>query len=373
MNPFDETNSSNPWLINVNIDESIIGPENVALTAEYIWSKNGADRVGLMNWVFNHYRSKGFPFYTFDNDYLQKCFSKLQQKDSKSVLNKEGQLKNSSNQGLDIVKHFTSELFLKAKGNKKSSSSCFEVFSDDEKFKKVLMNRMGWKKTREDGSDRPYVFNITDKMIIQGMRSSGLAYSTSHFKPLIAKYIYEKFNAKKVLDPSAGWGARAIAAGSLGLEYYGIDPLTSHRVNDLMTHFNICGNVIDGVSEDVETYGSFPKVDLVFSSIPYFNLEHDSDDETQSDNKFKQYDEWLSKYLSPTVENCLSLLDGHFIICMVEMVDKFNVADDLCNLCISKGLKLKEAIPWKTSTSHLSQKRKTKKTSKNTEKVFVFK
>ena len=373
MNPWDSTNSSNPWLINVNINESIVGPENIALTAEYIWSKNGNDRIDLMNWVFNYYKRKGFPYYTFDDDYLKKSFKKLQDKDSKSVLNKEGQLKNSSNLGLDVVKHFTSELFLKAKGNKKNSYSCFEVFNDNDKFKKVLMNRMGWKKTKEDGFDRPYVFNITDKMIIQGMRSSGLAYSTSHFKPLIAKYIYEKFNAKKILDPSAGWGARAIAAGSLGLEYYGIDPLTSCKVNNLMEYFNIIGKVEDGVSEDIKSYASFPQVDMVFSSIPYFNLEHYSDNKKQSDVKFEQYEMWLSEYLEKTIKNCLKILKGYFIICMVETVGPYEIANDLCKLCNSKGLVLKEVIPWKTSTSHLSKKRKTKKTTKNTEKIFVFK
>jgi len=43
------------------------------------------------------------------------------------------------------------------------------------------------------------------------------------FKASTAKYIYKRFGAKNVLDPTAGWGGRMLGAMSLGIDYTGID------------------------------------------------------------------------------------------------------------------------------------------------------
>ena len=43
------------------------------------------------------------------------------------------------------------------------------------------------------------------------------------FKSVTAKYLYKKYNATSVLDPTAGWGGRMLGAWSLGIDYVGID------------------------------------------------------------------------------------------------------------------------------------------------------
>ena len=43
------------------------------------------------------------------------------------------------------------------------------------------------------------------------------------FKTTTAKYIYTKYAAKKVLDPTAGWGGRMLGAWAQGIDYIGID------------------------------------------------------------------------------------------------------------------------------------------------------
>lgn len=43
------------------------------------------------------------------------------------------------------------------------------------------------------------------------------------FKSTTAKYVYKKYGATKVLDPTAGWGGRMLGAWSLGIDYVGID------------------------------------------------------------------------------------------------------------------------------------------------------
>ena len=43
------------------------------------------------------------------------------------------------------------------------------------------------------------------------------------FKSTTAKYLYKKYGATSVLDPTAGWGGRMLGAWSLGIDYTGID------------------------------------------------------------------------------------------------------------------------------------------------------
>lgn len=51
--------------------------------------------------------------------------------------------------------------------------------------------------------------------------------SITFFKPTQASYILKKYKATKVLDPTAGWGGRAMACHKLGIDYIGIDTNTN--------------------------------------------------------------------------------------------------------------------------------------------------
>lgn len=369
--PYDSNNSTNPYLLNKKT--VLMGPEDIPLTAEYIWSKNGKERDELVEWVFSYYRKNGFPFKKEDEGDLIDTYNKIIKRDVADLINGNGEIVNSNSYGGNIIKHFMGELFYSTKGTNKSMS-CLEVFKDDELFRDVLRNRMGYRTSKEDGTERPYVFSISDDMIIQGMRSSGLGFSTSQFKIMVAKYIYKHYGEGSVIDYSAGWGARAVAAGSLGMEYYGIDPLTYKNCNDLMKFFNIKGNVGNGCSEDAAAYSDIPKdCSLAFSSPPYFNLEQYSDDVGQSYNKFNEYDKWLGGYWAGTVENCFNHMrdGGKFILCVVETVGKFNIGKDMVGIC-EKRFKLNSVLNIKVHKGHLSGKKKSGIVSKTTEAFYIF-
>lgn len=368
--PYDKNTHNNPWLINTNKDESIIGPEGVKLTADYIWSKEGVDREDLVRWVFDYYRGKGFIKSELSDEYLKGEFNKLRNK--KEELGEF--VSNSSSLCNDVYRHFVWEKYYSARG-KRDGRSVIDVFNDDTLFLNVLKNRMGYCISKEDGEERPYVFAITDKMILQGIHSTGFGYNVSLFKPMIGKLLYENFARSRVFDYSAGWGARCLAAMSLGLEYYGVDPLTSCEVNKMMKFFNGKGFVLNGCSEDVEIYCHFPKVDCVLSCPPYFDLEIYSDDARQSTNKFREYDKWLGFYWRETVKNCISILeeDGFFVLIIKDMVGKHNLAENMSKICLESGLNFHRELCYKTSTNHLSSKKKTGKVSKNSEKIMIFK
>jgi len=372
LHPYDATNSKNPWLITHNRNE-LIEKDNEKLTAEYIWNKKGKERESLVDWVFNYYRKNGFPKIEMTNEALFENFDKIKKVDA-SKIESNNEISNSSSTGINIIKHFNNELFYKAK--KDYSRSVYEVFNNDELFLKVLKNRMGYKTSKEDGTERPYVFGINDKMIIQGCISSGIASTVSQFKPVVAKYIYQKYTKKndKILDYSAGWGARLLGALSLDLEYYGIDPLTSNNLNEMLLFFKGKGKIIKGMSEEINTYEDIPKVDFIFSSPPYFNMEIYNDDDTQSYNKFKDFNDWLNNYWNKTVINCLNKLNEkkYFSLCIVEKYFKYNLKDEMLKICYNNGLKLIETLPLKTSKSHLSSKRTSKEYMKKNDVIYIL-
>lgn len=372
--PYDETNSSNPWLIERNNHLAIEDDTGNKLTASYIWSKQGQDREKLVEYVFNYYREKGFPYNPLSDQEIRCEYNKLKSKNPDDVIDSQGFIKNSSSLANEVYKSFVWNKYFAVRGNG-NSISMIDAFNDDEILLKVIKNRMGYCLTTEDGTERPYIFSITGKMILQGLKSSGFGFSTSLFKPVIAKYLYKHYAKEKVLDFSAGWGARALAAMSLGLEYYGIDPLTSSEINNMMNFLGGKVGVVDGGSEDIDSYKDIPMVDCVMSCPPYYDLEIYSDDDRQSINRYKDYSDWINIYWDQTVQNCLSKLkeNGYFIVIAKQSVGRYELCTDLINICINHGLKISDKIFYKTSQSHLSGKKKTGKIEKFNEIACVMK
>lgn len=58
------------------------------------------------------------------------------------------------------------------------------------------------------------------------------------FKATTAKYLYSKYHATHVLDPTAGWGGRLLGAWAMGISYTGIDTNTEMiSAYESMIHF----------------------------------------------------------------------------------------------------------------------------------------
>jgi hypothetical protein len=108
------------------------------------------------------------------------------------------------------------------------------------------------------------------------------------FKATTAKYLYKKYNAKSVLDPTAGWGGRMLGAWALGIDYTGIDTnVEMIPAYDSMIEFldaeRQFGNGMLEVEKDFDLKMiwqscldvDFSKLnyDFVLTSPPYVNLE----------------------------------------------------------------------------------------------------
>ena len=166
-----------------------------------------------------------------------------------------------------------------------------------------------------------------------------------NFPPLTAKLLYEKFTDHidnqdqrfHIYDPSSGWGGRILGAMSSRkkIHYIGTDPNPDNfgRYEAVADFYN--SNCVDNFSEtftqffDVEkqsnTYDVYRegselignnsnfqaykgKLDLVFTSPPYFNREQYSQDENQSFKAYSQYEDWVDNFLRPTLTTAYEYL-----------------------------------------------------------------
>lgn len=176
---------------------------------------------------------------------------------------------------------------------------------------------------------------------LKAFRISFCQYATN-FPPLTARYLYEKFTAHIkdsdpiiLYDPSCGWGGRLLGALSAGgdriFHYIGTDPNSDHTIgkgrtkyDDIGDFFNekVRGNklfetkntfeIFQLGSEVISNDSNFSKykgkIDLVFTSPPYFSKEVYSDDPEQSCHKFNQYEFWREGFLRPTLTTAVEYL-----------------------------------------------------------------
>lgn len=163
-----------------------------------------------------------------------------------------------------------------------------------------------------------------------------------NFPPLTAKYLYERYTRHIkdqniiIYDPSMGWAGRLIGAMSVqgkNVKYIGTDPNTDHNTKPGRTKYHEISdfyraNVRRGGIFDDEPHAETDfyqlgsevialdprfqqykgKLDIVFTSPPYFNREAYSEDETQSYKKFSQYEDWRENFLRPTLTTAVEYL-----------------------------------------------------------------
>jgi hypothetical protein len=164
-----------------------------------------------------------------------------------------------------------------------------------------------------------------------------------NFPALTAKWIYENYTNHidtdeplHIYDSSSGWGGRILGAMSSRkkIHYVGTDPNPDNFLNDegisryeyMAKFYN--DNCVDDFSDkltsffDVEkqgnTYELFQdgselisnnpkfqkykgKLDISFTSPPYFNREQYSQDENQSFKAYGEYEDWRDNFLRPTL------------------------------------------------------------------------
>jgi len=164
-----------------------------------------------------------------------------------------------------------------------------------------------------------------------------------NFPALTAKWIYENYTKHidtdeplHIYDSSSGWGGRIIGAMSSRkkVHYVGTDPNPDNFLDDLgisryeyvakfyndncvddfsdklTTFFDVKkqGNTYELFQDGSELISNNPKfqkykgkLDISFTSPPYFNREQYSQDENQSFKAYGEYEDWRDNFLKPTL------------------------------------------------------------------------
>ncbi|XP_004365973.1 hypothetical protein CAOG_01102 [Capsaspora owczarzaki ATCC 30864] len=151
----------------------------------------------------------------------------------------------------------------------------------------------------------------------------------TQFKPSLGVVLMRHFGATRVLDFSAGWGDRLIAAMAAGVaRYVGVDPNTGLRaghdamIAELGPHAS--GEQVSPQSRFTIVYEPFQTArlpegemfDMVFTSPPFFDFEIYTQLPGQSVLDHPRQDAWLVNFLCLSLAKAWSRLveNGHMLI-----------------------------------------------------------
>jgi hypothetical protein len=161
------------------------------------------------------------------------------------------------------------------------------------------------------------------------------------FKATTAKYIYQKYSATSVFDPTAGWGGRMLGAWALGIDYTGCDTNINMKpaydgMIDFLNSENTFGNGLfcqERSSElkmhwqsclDID-YSSLD-YDLVLTSPPYVNLEL-----YEHMTPWRTHQEFYQEFLIPVWQKCITNIRPGGHVC-------FNISPKMYSDAVRFGL-----------------------------------
>lgn len=281
-----------------------------------------ADILDTLSYVIVNYVD--FPYKEYTYQELLDDYKSLQKHDNVSV-----KFKNYSVRG-EYTYH-KNDIYLTSKNNGNIASNYFQQYNrynaGHQSFKSPTEV---WSNQKSVRSILRYIFNfnvpeISTSELLQCLTLN--SYVNSQFKPCVAKFIYDKFNAKSVLDLSSGWGDRLCGFyASNAQRYFGVDPNTAVYKNyfkqiefyEKFTHKDV--HIENLPAEDVDFSGN--EFDVIFTSPPYFNTEKYCDEDTQSWKRYDNLDSWLNNFLFKILRNSYEHLkdDGFLIINISDIV-----------------------------------------------------
>jgi hypothetical protein len=271
---------------------------NQPITAKYVKTLDYDERMALVEPLFNHFRNQGW-LYPDDSTKLNNSWKKLCNFNPDLSTN---EIFNNGSLATDVCKYFCHNFY---EATEVGGLTMKEVFNNDDKLRYLIKNRLGFDWWDNDDNDE--TFNISFRMLIQGMRSSRLIPSVSIFKPAVSKYMCLKYSNENdvIFDYSVGWGGRMLGAASCNRRYIGVDPLTTIEVQKMADFFDLKNiTLIENGSEHVKLEEN--SIDFSYSSPPYFSQEYYNSSKTQAYNNGEDY--FYNVYWNNTLDNIKHML-----------------------------------------------------------------
>ena len=223
-------------------------------------------------------------------------------------------LQNKANTGLRLCKYTHPIQHLITRNDK--DPNMLTKFYDDDILKKAIKGSI----TTNKSADPAHVLNFLTL----------IGSTATNFKPLSAQAMVERYTpyGGVVFDSSQGIGGRILGTltSQKNLTYIGVDP---------WKETNICNAKIGQYCEEVLGRRNSFKLfctgsekarfgqefaDFSFTSPPYFDLEHYSDDDTQCYNAYPDITKWFKAFCGMTIKNTYNILKPGAFYCV-------NIAD----------------------------------------------
>ena len=183
-----------------------------------------------------------------------------------------------------------------------------------------------------------------------------------------------RYNPKKVLDPCAGWGGRMLGVVSSGAEYIAFEPNTKTYTNLLrLAKFLHIEEKVTLICDDVLNIDNYflPKVDMILTSPPYFDLEVYSSEKTQSITNKSTCNEWNKLFLEPVIIKSLNHLQSNGFSCWnVAKVYNNNMFDDVFNAHKKKNFN--KFAQFCVTSSKRPQSNKKQRTDKSNDITEIY-
>ncbi len=185
---------------------------------------------------------------------------------------------------------------------KTRKNSPIDAWDNPIEQKKIIENSFKFRPNLTLGQKLRSVFQLYYAPILQ-------------FKPLVASYIYYYYKPKKVLDFSAGWGDRLLAAMVHNVDYIGIDTNKDLKkpYKDMIRFYKpyttSTSKIIFKKAENVD-YSKYT-YDFIFTSPPFYDKES-----YKHMPKYKSYEDWVQKFLLKTIKQSYKYLQSKGHICL---------------------------------------------------------
>lgn len=247
-------------------------------------------------------------------NYYEKHKNEIFKKYSNEELIKDiDNFKNGKGKLYKVLNHFFEEIIYKC-SNKRSGKSPYKVLQDDNLIDGIF----------EYIKTKPKFYTGNDIQNLKSFFRNGgrTAQKVANFDPQNARNIYLRYYEPResrlnILDMCMGFGSRLSAVILSGHNYIGFDPnkelfnkLREYKKwlkdNNFLEDNQICNLLCKG--SEIFDERLVNKIDVMFTSPPYFDLETYSQDNGQSIIKFNKYDLWLNGFVRPTIENIYKYL-----------------------------------------------------------------
>ena len=257
-----------------------------------------------------------------------------------------------SHAGNNFQYHYQFNNLLKCK--RQDGKTIYDIYNDKEQWDKLIAqtNKRSW--PRPSAASKIFeCFRVNLGAIVM-------------FKATTAKYLYNKYNAKSVLDPTAGWGGRMLGAWALDIDYTGIDTNINMKpaydgmidmLNNRSTHalFDFKQSNLQMIWQNaLDVDFSQLNYDFVLTSPPYVNLElYEHMELWESDQHF------YTEFFIPLWQKCIDNIKANGHVC-------FNISPQMYDDAIKHGLKPCD------NEEDLLQQMGPKKGKKKQDKIYIW-